>query len=480
MVRQQRLRYLAGAALLSAALLVSGRLTAAQAPVSQEKPQEKAQDKPQERSQDQPAEKAFKNIKVLTGMPASQMYPVMHLMRASLGVRCDFCHVAENGKFDLDDKEEKETAREMIRMVLDINKNNFEGRTVVTCNTCHRGSEHPVSVPPIGQGQFADTTHTPAEESEEAERKGLPDAARVLDQYIQALGGRAALEAVDSRVSRGTLLRMKVADPGTPKARAVNRGQEDPIEIVQQAPNKMKVTLGPPAAQIVQTFDGTAGTLRTPSGERALTPPEIAHMVSQANLRQELELRDQAAKARVVGKDKIDGHEVYVLRRTAPDGNRESLYFDTQSGLLRRRIVNRPTLVGPDPEQTDYDDYRAVGGVKVPFLVKTSFVDDNHLGTTRKLTEVRDNVAVPAAAKPAGKSAGTCTSNEQCGKDAFCARLYGSCGDPGKCEERPTDCNERGKPLVRPVCGCDDKSYDNACLAAVAGVSVKQNGKCAG
>src|SRR6185295_5884088 len=59
-------------------------------------------------SPDPPAEKEFKNIKVLTGMPASQLMPVMHFMRASLGVHCDFCHVAENGKYDLDSKKNKD------------------------------------------------------------------------------------------------------------------------------------------------------------------------------------------------------------------------------------------------------------------------------------------------------------------------------------------------------------------------------------
>lgn len=43
---------------------------------------------------------------------------------------------------------------------------------------------------------------------------------------------------------------------------------------------------------------------------------------------------------------------------------------------------------------------------------------------------------------------------------------------------RPADCTERGKLLMRPVCGCDDKTYDNACLAAAAGTSVKREGKC--
>ena len=85
--------------------------------------------------------------------------------------------------------------------------------------------------------------------------------------------------------------------------------------------------------------------------------------------------------------------------------------------------------------------------------------------------------AILAAEAPAAPS-GTCKTNEQCGKDEFCAKFFGSCEDGGKCEAKPTDCTERGKLLVKPVCGCDGKSYDNFCLAAVAGVNVKQEGKC--
>jgi photosynthetic reaction center cytochrome c subunit len=337
------------------------------------------------------AEKKFKNIKVLRSMPASQMLPVMHLFEASLGVSCSFCHVTEGEQFDLDTKKEKETAREMIRMVMDINKTNFEGRTVVTCNTCHGGKEHPVPVPSISQGQLAEKA-----QAEPEAREKLPSASQILDRYIEALGGRTALLAVKSRVSRGTLLHAKVVEGGA--AKVVNRGQEDPLEIAQQWPGKVTVLLGPPDWRLIERLDGTSGTIETPSKEtRPMTGGEVARFTALGDLRKDLDLQDRADKVRVGAKDKIDGREVYVLRAPTTEGGRELLYFDVQTGLLRRRLVYRQTVIGNDPEQTDLEDYRPTGGnpggVKVPFVIKVSYLDDNHLGTTRKLTEVRDNVA---------------------------------------------------------------------------------------
>src|SRR5438876_1954885 len=113
--------------------------------------------------EDKPVDQVQKNIQVLRGLPSSQLLPVMHFMRTSLGVRCDYCHVAENGKYWMDDKPAKQTARRMLQMVFDINKSNFGGRTVVSCNTCHRGSTKPVAIPMIGQGAFVNTTATDAE-----------------------------------------------------------------------------------------------------------------------------------------------------------------------------------------------------------------------------------------------------------------------------------------------------------------------------
>jgi hypothetical protein len=98
----------------------------------------------------QPAESVFKNIKILKGVPAGRLVNIMNMgFGRSLGVSCGFCHVP--GKWDLDDKEEKKTARLMFEMVGTINRdymskvpNDRGAPPVVNCFTCHRGNARPM------------------------------------------------------------------------------------------------------------------------------------------------------------------------------------------------------------------------------------------------------------------------------------------------------------------------------------------------
>ena len=100
--------------------------------------------------ENQPAESVFKNIKILKGVPAGRLVNIMNMgFGRSLGVSCGFCHVP--GKWDLDDKEEKNTARLMFAMVQTINRdymskvpNDRGAPPVVNCFTCHRGNAKPI------------------------------------------------------------------------------------------------------------------------------------------------------------------------------------------------------------------------------------------------------------------------------------------------------------------------------------------------
>lgn len=93
-----------------------------------------------------------KNLRVLPkDLTTAQVVDRMRIISDSLGVKCSFCHVP--GGFDKDDMDSKQIARRMLRMVDAINHDNFSDRPEVTCYTCHRGQQRPVSQVPAGQGR---------------------------------------------------------------------------------------------------------------------------------------------------------------------------------------------------------------------------------------------------------------------------------------------------------------------------------------
>ncbi len=86
-----------------------------------------------------------KNLKVLPD--DATLIPNMRSFETALGVMdCNFCHDANAGK-DSDANPVKLKARMMITMAMDINKQFGDGKTHVTCYTCHRGSQMPLTAP---------------------------------------------------------------------------------------------------------------------------------------------------------------------------------------------------------------------------------------------------------------------------------------------------------------------------------------------
>jgi hypothetical protein len=83
-----------------------------------------------------------------------------------------------------------------------------------------------------------------------------------------------------------------------------------------------------------------------------------------------------------------------VVQGTSAKGILATMYFDKQSGLLVRMIRYSRSPVGRIPTQSDYADYRDVGGIKFPFQYTYSWLDGKD---AFKLTDVKTNVAIDAA-----------------------------------------------------------------------------------
>jgi outer membrane lipoprotein-sorting protein len=252
---------------------------------------------------------------------------------------------------------------------------------MVTCWSCHRGSDHPKITPDLA------TLYNRPDELEDVipAAPGAPSADQILDKYIQALGGAQRLSALASFLAKGT------------SAGYGPEGSPRPIEIYAKAPNQRATIIHTQNGDSVTVYDGRAGWIKAP-----LRPVPIMAVSGSAleGLRLDAELafpariKEVLSKWRVGFAATINDREAQVLQGTTPGGSLATLYFDAESGLLVRLVRYADSVVGRTPTQIDYSDYREVAGVKLPFRLTVNWLDGKE---NFELTEIQPNVSIDAA-----------------------------------------------------------------------------------
>src|SRR5258708_1854875 len=201
------------------------------------------------------AEQVFKNIQALKGITVDDFLETMGLMTAALQFDCSDCHVgAGTDKVDwAADTPRKRMARGMVIMVGNINKNNFGGRQMVTCWTCHRNRDKPLTTP-VMEMIYSMPALIPDDVIPQI--PGLPSPDSILDKYIRAVGGAQRLAGLTGFVGKGT----SVGFGGF--------GGGGAVEIDAKAPDKratiilFKKETG--RGDQVRVYDGKTGWVRTP------------------------------------------------------------------------------------------------------------------------------------------------------------------------------------------------------------------------
>jgi photosynthetic reaction center cytochrome c subunit len=302
------------------------------------------------------AEEQFKNIQVLKGIPADQLFPTMQFITASLGVECDFCHV--QNAFEKDDKKTKQTARKMMEMMFALNKDNFEGHREVTCYSCHRGSPKPLAIPIVMAEESRLSVaepHRPEETSKSADPKAPsgPAADQLIDKYVQAVGGASAVDKITTRVMKGTI------DFG---------GRSLPIDIYSKDPDERISFTHMQDGDSVTAFNGKEGWLGSPGRPaREMTAGDMDGASIDADLHLATHLKKMFSAMQVRGSERVGDHDAFVVIGQRDGKPPIELYFDQQSGLLVRLVRYGETALGWLPTQIDYADYRDANGVKVPY-----------------------------------------------------------------------------------------------------------------
>jgi ubiquinol-cytochrome c reductase cytochrome b subunit len=330
-------------------------------------------------------EDVFKNVQALKGITVDEFMGTMGLMSASLGLCCSDCHPGagtESVKWEDDSNPRKVTARQMVRMVQAINRDNFSGRQVVTCWTCHHLRDIPLQTPRLDQLYSEASTEL---DDVVSRADGVPPVNEIIDKYLQAIGGPDKVAGIKSVVATG-----KVEAFGS-------FGGGGNFEYFAQAPDRRAMHSHLPSGESIRTFDGRTGWFAIPL---AVVPkyPLAGGELDGARLDAQLSFPSQIMQTltglRVGPRTRAQDKSVYLVQGNGPRGSFASLYFDRESGLLVRIIRYTPSEIGKVPTQVDYEDYRDVAGIKFPHRWTFTWLDGRD---TFEFADVSFNVPIDPA-----------------------------------------------------------------------------------
>lgn len=332
------------------------------------------------------AEQVFKNVQVLKGIPVDEFMLTMGFYATATGLNCTDCHVEESGGSwarYADDNALKRQARRMQVMMNTINRTNFGGRQVVTCDTCHRGFSRPNVMPSINRLYGTPPADEPGDPIEQAAGQPPPD--QVLDKYLAALGTPERLAALTSFSATGTYMGFDDAD-------------KSPMEIVARATGERSTVVRTPVGDSTTTITPSGGWITAPPTDKPvplmqITGQELDGVRVEAMVFFPATLRRSLTKLRT-GLPQLleDDREVLQVQGNTANGATVTLLIDSETNLLRRLVRYNESPVGRLVARVDYHEYREVAGVKMPSRWTVSWVSGrSHF----ELTNTVPNVQVP-------------------------------------------------------------------------------------
>ena len=224
----------------------------------------------------------------------------------------------------------------------------------------------------------------------------LPTVKQVQDRYIEALGGRKAIE---NQGSRHILAIVEVAAQGI----------SAPIEIWAAPPNRFYTATNIPGlGEITSGYDGeTAWSINPAVGPTIMEGRALDQLRQQTDLLGVLHPEKYVASASVSQELMWEGKTCYELKIKTTWGEEYTEYYDKATGLLHGTARSQESPMGALQATTLSTDYKAHGGVLSAMLVTVKVMGIEQVVRTEsvELGPVPDSIfALPAAIKALKKT----------------------------------------------------------------------------
>ena len=207
----------------------------------------------------------------------------------------------------------------------------------------------------------------------------------VIDRNTEAMGDRAAIEAIHSiEVS------LHISDPGS----------EVDGTYYAARPGRMRIDIFVAGKHVfTEAFDGQRGWEWNGKEVTTASPKGTAALQHGVELPGKLfglhELKQRGHQIELVGREQIEGTNYYALALTLKDGYRTTLYVDPTSWLITRRRDVRPLHVDIDPTPTTIEqrswDFREISGVRFTFAGSETDLKTGKVLETSQIKSIKIN-----------------------------------------------------------------------------------------
>lgn len=212
--------------------------------------------------------------------------------------------------------------------------------------------------------------------------QALPKAEQILDRYIEAIGGLAAMEKINNRVTKGT---MSIPAAGVTLS----------ITVYQARPNKYYSVMDSAATGKVETgSDGEVAWQMSATGG-----PQIFEGKEKAS-QLHLNIFDRLAYWRKIfkqvettGTEDVAGKPCYKVLATPPDLAPQTFFFDKESGLLVKFLMTAESQMGAIQVESFPSDYQRIDGILMPRKNVVKTVGPERIAT---IESIEQNVDLPA------------------------------------------------------------------------------------